>query len=97
MKRTALALLAIASLAVGVVTAADKPGSPATAKKTVATTDQKTMAAEEKDRLAREKKEMEERAALLKKQLETHKQLVLEKDAYLKQLQEEIQKLKAGK
>lgn len=96
MKRTALALLAIASLAVGVATAADKPASPTT-KKTVATTDQKTMAAEEKDRLAREKKEMEERAALLKKQLETHKQLVLEKDAYLKQLQEEIQKLKAGK
>lgn len=65
---------------------------------TVATgSDKAALIAEEKDRLAREKQEMEARQALLEKQLQTSQKLVAEKEAYMKQLQEEIRKLKSGK
>lgn len=88
MKHFIIALISTAVLATGQVHAAD-------AKK--ATADRKALIAEEKDRLAREKKELQEREALLTKQLETSQKLTAEKEAYMKQLQEEIKKLKSGK
>ncbi len=89
MKHVIIALLSTAILAAAPVHAADAKGK--------ANADRKALIAEEKDRLAREQKELKEREALLTKQLETSQKLTAEKDAYLKQLQEEIKKLKSGK
>ncbi len=99
MKRLAL-LSCLVWLVAGPVLAVDT-ARPALHKKAaakqMAAADRLAITAEEKDRLAREKKEMEERAALLQLQLETSKKLVAEKEAYLKQLQNDIKALKADK
>lgn len=89
MKHFIIALISTAVLATGQVHAADAKSKGAA--------DRKALIAEEKDRLAREKKELQEREALLTKQLETSQKLTAEKEAYMKQLQEEIKKLKSGK
>lgn len=89
-------MLLVTGPALAVDTAQPAPNKKAAAKQ-LAAADRLAITAEEKDRLAREKKEMEARAALLQQQLETSKKLVAEKEALLKQIQNDIKTLKADK
>lgn len=87
--------LVIAALLLGAATTASAAGTAHAGKP--ADTDRQAAIAEEKDRLAREKREMEEREASLRKQLTTSEQLVAEKEAYLQQLRQQLKDAKAGK
>lgn len=58
--------------------------------------DTRAMMQEERDRLAREKQEMLEREALLRKQLQTHDKLLKEQEAHLEDLKRQLRELKRG-
>ncbi|MFP5383375.1 MAG: hypothetical protein ACLGHG_04835 [Gammaproteobacteria bacterium] len=58
--------------------------------------DTRAMVQEERDRLAREKREMLEREALLRKQLQTHDKLLKEQEAQLEDLKRQLRELKRG-
>lgn len=92
-----LALSAGPALAADATTHAKAKADAKPATSTMSKADRKALAAEERDRLAREKKDLVERQKLLETQLQTSQKLVAEKDALLKQLQDEIAAIKAGK
>lgn len=69
------------------------PARPASA----ATDDDRAVLEEEKDRLAREKRDLKDREAALRKQLEMRKKLEQEQEAYLLQLQQQIRELKGSR
>lgn len=85
-----------AVLACLVLLAIQPVASPAAQKPEVKNTD-KMLAAEEKDRLARERKDMEEREALLREQLETRKKLIEAQDDYIRDLEEELKALQRSR
>lgn len=98
MKR--LVILSLATLMFSVPAGADdtsKAAKKKAARPDISASDRKAMIAEEKDRLAREKKDLSEREQALQSQLDTSKKLVSEKEALIKQLQEQIAAAKAGK
>lgn len=68
-----------------------KEGAPSAAD-----ADTRAMVQEERDRLAREKREMLEREALLRKQLQTHDKLLKEQEAHLEDLKRQLRELKRG-
>lgn len=90
-------LIPVATSAADTAAAKAAPAKPVAGKNAnLSPADRKALAEEERDRLAREKQEMDERAKLLETQLQTTRKLVAEKEAYLKQLQDELKALKAA-
>lgn len=95
-------LIPVAATAADTGAAKAAPAKPAAGKAAagknanLSPADRKALAEEERDRLTREKQEMDERAKLLETQLQTTQKLVAEKEAYLKQLQDELKALKAA-
>lgn len=70
------------------------PAAAGAAGKTAAAdADEQAVVAEERDRLAREKRELAEREALLRKQLEMQRTLKAQQDALIEQLRRELQSL----